>query len=80
MPSVPVITMAPQNSSHQALILLPNMMKCPACKSGMARSDSPAWTAPATNNSVPRAKMPRFKLCMAKTCLLARRRLSEASK
>src|SRR5262245_29418912 len=41
MPSVPQITKAPTASRFQAL-MPPKLGKCPACKSGIARSASPA--------------------------------------
>src|SRR5437899_9148539 len=49
MPSVPVMTMAPQNRSHQALISAPRMLNLPACKSGIARSASLAHAGVAVN-------------------------------
>src|SRR4051794_12087004 len=44
------MTSAPQNSNHQALIVKPKMIKWPWCRSGIARSASPARAVAAMPN------------------------------
>jgi hypothetical protein len=64
---VPVITMAPQNNSHQALPSTPGRLKCLApfwYKSGMARSASLAKAPPAVNNKTATDQAISFKLFM----------------
>lgn len=40
IPRVPTMTHAPYSNSHHPLMAFPKMLKCPACKSGIARSAS----------------------------------------
>src|SRR5262245_31733515 len=52
MLSVMAMITAPPNSRFQALIWLPQMVKCPACRSGIARSASLANVFVAVNSKI----------------------------
>src|SRR6266542_3973827 len=62
MPRVPVMTMAPQNRGHQALISIPKSVNVPACRSGMGRSASLAWADVAASSNTTRAHRTDFRL------------------